>query len=89
MQGRSKSRFLLHRLFPGRDFMAINYPAVRKCAVLLPLFWVVRLLKVLFKKDYKGSDVSMVMSLSGSQLDAREIPGKPEMNYNHNRKDEK
>lgn len=89
MEGKSKGGFLLARLFPGRDFMAINYPTVRKCAVLLPLFWVVRLLKVLFKKDYKGSDVSMVMSMSGSQLDAREIPGKPEINYNYNRKDEK
>lgn len=88
MQGDSKRRFLFRRLFPGRDFMAINYPAVRKCAVLLPLFWLVRLLKVLFRKDYKHSDVSKVMSLTDSQLDAREIPGRPEIDYNYNRKDE-
>ena len=89
MEGKSKSRFLFARLFPNIDFMAINYPAVRKCAALLPLFWVVRLLKVLLKKDYVQSDVSMVMSLSGSQLDARKIPGKPDADNNYNRKDEK
>ncbi len=77
MQGRSKSGFLLHRLFPDRDFMAINYPAVRKCVLLLPFFWVIRLAKILFRKDYKRSDVSMVMRLTDSQLDARKIPGRP------------
>lgn len=88
MQGRSKGGFLLHRLFPGRDFMAINYPAVGKCALLLPLFWLVRLVKVLVKKDYKDSDVSMVMNLSASQLDARKIPGKPLVDYNYNNRKE-
>lgn len=77
MQGDSKIRFLFRRLFPNKDFMAINYPTVRKCAVLLPLFWFVRLLKVLFRKDYLHSDVSMVMSLTDSQLDARKISGRP------------
>lgn len=88
MRGGGKIRFLLRRLFPDRDFMAINYPAVRKCAVLLPLFWIVRLLKVLFRKDYRHSDVSMVMSLTESQLDARKIPGRPGKDYNYDRKDE-
>lgn len=77
MQDGGKIRFLFRRLFPNRDFMAINYPAVKKSVLLLPLFWCVRLVKVLMKKDYKNSDVSMAMSLTDSQLDARKIPGKP------------
>ncbi len=89
MANESKSRFLLRRLFPDRAFMGINYPAVKKCALLLPLFWVVRLLKILFKKDYKNSDVGMIMNLSASRLDARKIPGKPEVDYNYNRKEDK
>ncbi len=83
MEGSGKFTFLLRRLFPDKDFMAINYPAVGKCALLLPLFWVIRLFRVLFKKEYKNSDVSMVMTLDSSQLDARKIPGKPEIDYNY------
>ncbi len=89
MEGKSKAGFLLQRLFPGRAFMAVNYPAVQKCVLLLPLFWIARLLKILIKKDYKGSDVSMVMNLSESRLDARKIPGKPVVDYNYNRKEDK
>ncbi len=83
MEGSGKFTFLLRRLFPDKNFMAINYPAVGKCALLLPLFWVIRLFRVLFKKEYKNSDVSMVMTLDSSQLDARKIPGKPEVDYNY------
>lgn len=88
MQGKSKIGFLFNRLFPNRDFMAINYPAVRKCVLLLPFFWAVRLVKILIKKDYKDSDVNMVMSLNASQLDARRIPGKPEVDYTYNNRKE-
>jgi len=84
MQGSGKAAFLLRRLFPGRAFMAINYPAVNKCVLLLPVFWVVRLLKVLFKKEYKNSDVSNIMALDSSEIDARKIPGRPEVDYNYN-----
>jgi len=50
----------------------------------LPVFWVVRLLKVLFKKEYKNSDVSNIMALDSSEIDARKIPGIPEVDYNYN-----
>ena len=84
MEDSGKMKFLLRRLFPGKAFMAINYPAVGKCALLLPIFWVIRLFRVLFKKAYKHSDVSMVMKLDDSEIDARKIPGKPEADYNYN-----
>lgn len=84
MNNSGKLKFLIRRLFPDKKFMAINYPAVGKCAVLLPLFWVVRLFRVLFRKEYKNSDVSMIMTLDSSQIDARKIPGKPEVDYNYN-----
>lgn len=73
----SKRQYVLKRLFPDREFMSINYPAVKKCALLLPLFWLIRLVKVAVKKGYKGSDVDLVMSLDESRLDARKIPGCP------------
>lgn len=73
----SKSEYLIKRLFPGREFMSINYPSVKKYAFLLPLFWIIRLISVACKKGYKGSDVDMVLGLDKSSLDARKIPGCP------------
>ena len=84
MNDSCKLEFLVRRLFPNKEFMAINYPAVGKCALLLPLFWIIRLFRVLFKKEYRNSDVSMVMKLDSSQIDARKIPGKPEVDRNYN-----
>lgn len=84
MEDSGKTAFLFRRIFPGRAFMAINYPAVGKCVLLLPIFWVVRLLRVLFRKEYRNSDVSMVMNMDSSQIDARKIPGKPDIDYNYN-----
>lgn len=77
VKNRSKLRFLLGRLFPDRRFMAINYPAVDKCVLLLPLFWAVRLVSIFIKKGYKGSDVETIMNVSTAQIDARNIPGNP------------
>ncbi len=73
----TKKQYVLRRLFPDRKFMSINYPSVKKCALLLPLFWLIRLISVAFKKGYKGSDIDMVLSLDKSSLDARKIPGCP------------
>ena len=80
VKNQSKLKYLLGRFFPDREFMAINYPAVRKCALLLPLFWVIRLVSTFFKKGYKGSDVDLVMNVSSAQIDARKIPGNPTEN---------
>lgn len=79
VKNKRKSDYVIKRLFPGREFMAINYPAVRKCVLLLPLFWIVRLLNVFFRKTYKGSDVDRVLAVSDSQIDARKIPGNPQL----------
>ena len=73
----SKKQYVMRRLFPDREFMSINYPAVKKYAFLLPVFWLIRLISVAVKKGYKGSDVDMVMGLDSSQVDARKIPGRP------------
>lgn len=73
----SKFSYALKRFFPDRKFMSINYPIVKKCVLLLPLMWLVRLLTVFFKKGYKGSDVDTVMNVTASQTDARKIPGNP------------
>ncbi len=77
VKNQSKLKYLLERLFPDRKFMAINYPLVSKCVLLLPFFWAIRLVSTFFKKGYKGSDVDIVMNVSTAQIDARKIPGNP------------
>lgn len=69
--------YLKKRLFPDAEFMAINYPAVKKCKILLPLFWLIRLITVLFTGRAKSNDVTAVLSASKETLDARNIDGKP------------
>ncbi len=74
---KSKLSYALKRFFPDREFMAINYPIVKKCVLLLPLMWIIRLVTVFFKSGYKGSDVDTVMNVTDAQTDARKIPGNP------------
>lgn len=72
-----RGAYLKKRLFPDAEFMAINYPAVKKCKLLLPLFWLIRLVTVVFTGRGRNNDVTAVLSASKETLDARNIPGKP------------
>ncbi len=45
MKGKSKGRFLLERFFPNLGYMQDQYPVLRKAPVLLPFFWIVRMVK--------------------------------------------
>ncbi len=45
MEGKSKGRFLLERFFPGLSYMQDQYPVLRKAPFLLPVFWIVRMVK--------------------------------------------
>ena len=74
-----RGEYLKKRLFPDADFMAIKYPIVKKCRILLPLFWLIRLIRVLFTGRSRHNDVTTVLSASRQTLDARNIPGKPEI----------
>lgn len=50
--------WLLRRVFPPHRLMCVRYPVLKKCPVLLPFFWVVRLLCVPFSR---GSGVRREM----------------------------
>ncbi len=45
MSGKSKGSFLLERFFPNLAYMQDQYPVLRKAPVLLPFFWIVRMVK--------------------------------------------
>lgn len=43
----SRARYLLYRLFLPYDEMCLRYPVLKKCPPLLPLFWLLRPLRLL------------------------------------------
>lgn len=45
MEGKSKAAFLLERFFPSLAYMQDSFPILKKAPVLLPLFWIVRMVK--------------------------------------------
>lgn len=49
--GTSKTRRLLHSLFPPYKRMLLRYPILKKCPILLPLLWVYRIIRLTFTKD--------------------------------------
>ena len=50
---KSGVRAVLHALFPSRQSLAYRYCAVRKSSLLVPVFWVVRWLDILFLRPRK------------------------------------
>lgn len=46
-----KKNYLISRIFPSRIFMSNQYPLLKKLPLLLPLFWLIRLMKhIIFKR---------------------------------------
>ncbi len=45
MKGKSKGAFLFGKLFPKLSYMQEQFPVLRKAPVLLPVFWLVRMVK--------------------------------------------
>ena len=45
MKGKKKSAFLLERFFPSLQYMQDQFPVLIKVPVLLPIFWIIRMIK--------------------------------------------
>lgn len=45
MKGKSKGKYLLERFFPSLSYMQDSFPVLKKAPVLLPVFWIVRMVK--------------------------------------------
>ena len=50
-----KLKYLLLRVFPGDNIMLLHYPFLAKYRFLYPIFWVHRILKMLFSEGLKRS----------------------------------
>lgn len=44
-----KKQNLLRAIFPEKEIMCIRYPVLKKCILLLPLFWIIRFFETLFR----------------------------------------
>ena len=62
---RAKRKYLWQRLFPSYKEMRWRYPAINKCPLLLPFFWLFRLLKILFTRKNKkiGTTLSVAQGM--------------------------
>ena len=59
---RTRGRVFAKRVFLPYDSMTVKYPVLKKCPILLPVFWVVRWVDVILHKRKKIIQVSEEMS---------------------------
>lgn len=61
----SGKKYLLSKFFPSAKVLSQVYPVLEKAPVLLPVFWVVRAFKFMFRKD-KSKAVKTAVRTSGA-----------------------
>ena len=67
-----KKSYILHRLFPSKKELTVNYPVLKKCALLLPIIWIIRLFKALFTKPEKMlKEKNDVKKVTDSEIEKR------------------
>lgn len=57
----AKLRLLMRNAFPPLRIMRPMYPRLLRCPVFLPVAWLARLLRILFKEDKKGKKTHSLM----------------------------
>ena len=57
----AKLRALLRNAFPPLRIMRPMYPRLLRCPVFLPLAWLLRLFRILFREDKKGKKTHAIM----------------------------
>lgn len=76
--GSAKARKKWGMVFPSYATMSLRYPVLKKCAILLPIFWIVRLFDLLFNhKDRVRRGLDRADSLNDEAISAYQ----QELNY--------
>ncbi len=73
---RGKLSYLLSRIFPPRRYLALSYPSLNRFPILLPLCWVRRALRILFRGRSKAalSEIAATHNLpAGTEAATREL----------------
>lgn len=50
---KSQRQFLLHRIFPNAGALSARFPVLKRCPVLLPVFWIVRWVSAIFSREQR------------------------------------
>lgn len=67
----SKTVFLQHKLFPGVQMLVYEYPVLRKAPWLLPVIWMVRLVRKLLQKDAMHRGIVGMRTVTDDAVDFR------------------
>ncbi len=71
-KGKNKAAYIFSRLFPNFKTMSFYYPMLKKLPVLLPIFWVWRMLyALLFRRRKLGKEIATVNETDSSVLQER------------------
>jgi hypothetical protein len=64
----SKIRFLFSKVFLPKKQMEVIYPFIKKCGLLLPIGWVMRIFRLVFKKRKNTFRKMKRFSISGEEV---------------------
>lgn len=70
ISGRIKIKRILERIFPSLETIKLLYPAVRKCALLYPIFVVIRVFDILFNRKKEIRKILALANASQEKVDS-------------------
>lgn len=65
---RKKTAYLRAKLFPPLSAMVLQYPLLKKVPILLPVFWLVRIIQALFRNSGQRKKAMYVMSSISKEM---------------------
>ena len=67
-----KRAYFFKRLFPNYETMCFRYPVLKKCKLLLPVFWCVRILSSLTQTDRIKNEASGISAVDETNKNKHE-----------------
>ncbi len=68
----NKKEYFFKRLFPDYETMCFRYPVLKKCKLLLPVFWCVRILSSLTQTDRIKNEASGISAVDETNKNKQE-----------------
>lgn len=68
----NKKEYFFKRLFPNYETMCFRYPVLKKCKLLLPVFWCVRILSSLTQTDRIKNEASGISAVDETNKNKQE-----------------
>ena len=68
----NKKNYFLERLFPKREWLSYRYPILKKHKALLPVFWGVRIVSIVFDFNRIKSEATGVANVDAEVKEKQE-----------------